>query len=531
MIPLNLFTDYSTPQSPKGRITTSGLTSPIRNPLYPNFSGQIAIDYRPRDFLDQWHNWDIGRYARLKPISGVEIPTLSYSENTGVTWATDEITSMRTTEVDYTSSASPYNCLTSKKLVMMAAFKVSEVLAANYSYLGFAATAAQAQLRFVQTISGTAAVRVRYSIPNVTAVWHSSNSTWNAGLSQDKWLLAQLIIDTDRTLTPRILGGQFYNGTTDVPLEGNAVTTADVSSYFVDRLEFPFTKGITLGMATAAIYTGNNTNGDGGLEIDDITWTLFDQNHTCNSISISGNQINFTTTGEVAWQVYVDGQWKNTDGGGSLVYYGTQDVQTSHQIDTYTFSALRPVLKNYGVMYADSNSVLNSAYVDTVSQGTGSTGVNNRTVDIRTYTGISFEKIASARYTEISSSFRNGLVEYQFRKTSIPSEKFIVRSDIDVSKHPQIKEISADSIKIELPERTNYQVRMRQNGGTWTEWVNFKTRQIDFDSPSQNSKTTIQKTKKGAKVINTDLGFSTVRSIKHTKRGAIVDNTKTDYNK
>lgn len=148
---------------------------------------------------------------------------------------------------------------------------------------------------------------------------------------------------------------------------------------------------------------------------------------------------------------------------------------------------------------------------------------------VRTYTNISFANITKAKYTEITSPFTSGLVTYEFRRKDLPTEKFSVNSGINLAKYPQIKSIDSTQISIELPERTAYQVRMRKGNGAWTSWTDFVTRKIDFDHPSQNSKTTITKTRKGATVINTDTGFSTVKSVRKTRRGAIVDNTKTDY--
>lgn len=165
---------------------------------------------------------------------------------------------------------------------------------------------------------------------------------------------------------------------------------------------------------------------------------------------------------------------------------------------------------------------------DDSSSGSGSFSQSN----IRTYTNISFANIAQARYTEIFSPFSSsGVVLYQFRRKDVPSDKFTIRSDINIKNYPQVKNINSTKIEIELPERTTYQIRMKQNNGEWTDWSDFTTRKIDYDYPDQNSKTKIKKSKRGEKIINTDTGFSTVKSIKTSKRGEVIDNTKIDYNK
>lgn len=130
----------------------------------------------------------------------------------------------------------------------------------------------------------------------------------------------------------------------------------------------------------------------------------------------------------------------------------------------------------------------------------------------------------------IISSGLTGTVTYQVRKRD-HSESFTIRSNTSVSNYPQVVSISAAQLKIILPGRQLYEARAN-NGGAWTAWTQFKTRDKTFWTPlageqGQTNFDTNPTVKTNKTITNTNVGKSTVT---YTSGGATVTNSDKWYN-
>lgn len=146
----------------------------------------------------------------------------------------------------------------------------------------------------------------------------------------------------------------------------------------------------------------------------------------------------------------------------------------------------------------------------------------------------------------IISSGLTGTVTYQVRKKD-HSESFSITSTDDVTNYPQIVSISAAQLKVILPGRQWYEARAN-NGGAWSAWVSFKTRDKSFWTPlageqgrpnydnnptvktnktvtvTNIGKSTVTYTSAGATVTNSDKGYNGTTSITETASGATIVN-------
>lgn len=88
--------------------------------------------------------------------------------------------------------------------------------------------------------------------------------------------------------------------------------------------------------------------------------------------------------------------------------------------------------------------------------------------------------------------------------------------------------VSRSKLKVILSTRTKYQVRIRYNQA-WQEWVDFKTKDKRYDTPSaiNDVDTEVVPKRRGAAVIVTN---NAVQNVVNTNRGATVTNTKRVYN-
>ena len=103
----------------------------------------------------------------------------------------------------------------------------------------------------------------------------------------------------------------------------------------------------------------------------------------------------------------------------------------------------------------------------------------------------------------------------------------------DSTVYEDVLSVGAWELKIFLPFRTNYKVRVSLDGITWTDWMYFKTRDTTYglpdaiNQPRVNPVTGIEYTDHGATVTSTNVGKSTVTP---TAEGATVVNTDTGSN-
>ena len=148
--------------------------------------------------------------------------------------------------------------------------------------------------------------------------------------------------------------------------------------------------------------------------------------------------------------------------------------------------------------------------------------------------------------TIITSGFTTGTVRYEISRQD-GQEDFTVHSDGDFAKSVKVVSVSATSLKIVLKGRQKYKVRVSQNGGDWSAWTTFKTRDKRYQTPdaitylsddsdstanvkrnrtirvTNSAKATTAKTSKGATVTNTtDFGYVGTTSLTETSKGATV---------
>lgn len=152
------------------------------------------------------------------------------------------------------------------------------------------------------------------------------------------------------------------------------------------------------------------------------------------------------------------------------------------------------------------------------------------TVDVQENPKVSKVGKAEADATVINSGSTSGTTIYQIARKD-GQQVIEISSGADISKISQVLSVTTARLKIILPGRQYYKVRCH-NGGTWSSWVDFKTRDKTYWTPvavheaRQNFDTNPQQ-KKNKKIVVTNIGKSTVTE---TKKGATVVNTDTVYN-
>lgn len=255
--------------------------------------------------------------------------------------------------------------------------------------------------------------------------------------SLDTWMLCEITKGTNTTnendITVRVLGTQFQSS-------GNPLSKvlAGDSGYTFETTfspAIPFHPDLEVGFYTVAQYKGDLPNGKKGTEVDAIEWKLFDDVQTLKAIEIEGDTITFTCTGQVAWEVYTASGWTATS------YYNTG----THTVTTARFSAIRPMLKNTGLMNADNVAVLNSVEITMVGPTNLASDVNGT--------------IAELTITSLTGAVRT---EWSFDG----DETFIVYTGRDPTVLPRIHDQGVDRLTIDLIPGGHYRVRARQTVDT-----------------------------------------------------------------
>lgn len=154
----------------------------------------------------------------------------------------------------------------------------------------------------------------------------------------------------------------------------------------------------------------------------------------------------------------------------------------------------------------------------------------------------------SADATLIYSGFSSGVTRYEIRKRD-GSKNIAINSNHDITNYPQILHLGSSYIEIILDFRTNYQVRVKTDPGSWSAWTYFKTRDKRYQSPdpitqitddsylssteknnrtirvTNSAKSTVHNTSRGATVYNSDKGYVSTTGIVYTSRGATISHT------
>jgi hypothetical protein len=159
-----------------------------------------------------------------------------------------------------------------------------------------------------------------------------------------------------------------------------------------------------------------------------------------------------------------------------------------------------------------------------------------------------FVGVEGINSTLIYSGYTSGIVEYEIARRD-GQGTITVSSDADITNMPNIPALTNELIAIELPHRTEFQVRVRQNSSSWSSWLSFKTRDKRFQSPDaitqlvddshtsdptnkgnktivvhNYAKATVTPTASGATVVNTNTGYADTISVTETDQGATVVN-------
>lgn len=202
--------------------------------------------------------------------------------------------------------------------------------------------------------------------------------------------------DTNKTKTHFNIcfqGGQWSTVQTASRLNTVASTTN------LNQLIFPCMQGVTLGLASCAL---SDTPID--ISSDCIEWKLFDDEHTCGEYETSGNSIHFSCQGSVAWEYRRNGLWSRTD-------WYTDGVYT---IAPGAFDAIRPVLKNNGLLNADDVALLE--FVET-SLTDGQPMITYPKIAVRFTTGqwrsVGPFTVAENPYTYIDSGYARFTFTYE----------------------------------------------------------------------------------------------------------------------
>jgi hypothetical protein len=178
------------------------------------------------------------------------------------------------------------------------------------------------------------------------------------------------------------------------------------------------------------------------------------------------------------------------------------------------------------------------------------------TVDTQNNPSVSIAGTPEADATIIYSGHTTGTILYELEQLNneINGEPVFSGSlsansawTLPVEGLPQLLTVSPESIKMILPFRTTFRVRVKKNSEAWSTWTEFKTREKSYARPgsinelseeisytaagasvtvTNTAKSTVELTAQGATVTNTDLGYTGTTSISYTAAGATVYNDK-----
>ena len=131
-------------------------------------------------------------------------------------------------------------------------------------------------------------------------------------------------------------------------------------------------------------------------------------------------------------------------------------------------------------------------------------------------------------YSNQPTPSAGGYVIYQIRrKDNSPLDGINSSNFIDVASNQGtselIKEVNNISLKIILPLRTEFEVRTRRAGFSWSTWTSFKTRDKTYALPDSSTELRVTETAtgNGARIVVTNYGKTTVTE---TRTGATVVN-------
>lgn len=403
-IPLSHFVDKSIPDLPKGHLSADGLTSAMYNPLRSKviFDERIKLDVRPRDFDYRDYylicsnertmrrlspgNWPLWRKSDDGITLDTTNPLLTYNTSNNYAVVSDYANSARELGIasGYTRSGS-FDILgkytDSKKVyVGLAAVKIKQIRTSGTdntnetTALGMSGWDRMCIIwpDWYRTVPGLGSGRMvlRCYVFNIHDYGTGHTVFGTAGVNEtadivtsaslNTWLMLQVVHWPEGTTSKvqfRVLGKEFNEGS--LPMESEIFSSSPNFDGH-SRPATPISPQIYLGYATHAILPGTDVD---AVALNAIEWKLFDEEHVCKAYTISGNKLHFSVQGEMAWELFVGGSWTDIAG---VIGKRTYVSSGEYDIRTPDFTAIRPVLKNSGLMNADVQSVLNWVEVQQV---------------------------------------------------------------------------------------------------------------------------------------------------------------------
>lgn len=135
---------------------------------------------------------------------------------------------------------------------------------------------------------------------------------------------------------------------------------------------------------------------------------------------------------------------------------------------------------------------------------------------------------------DVGEAYPEGVpVSYQIDNVNT-QETITVRSDTDRSKEANILRLDQGTLRIRLESRTKYRARVQAEGGLWSDWVYFKTRDKRYQTPdaitklSDDSDRTAATT--GLRYDGLPMGGSRIIVVTNEARSTETDNQRVVYN-
>lgn len=467
MIPLSYFVDRSDLTRPKGFILSTGkLSSPLKNPLTGKFDTQLLFDMRFRDCANEMYcglsfNQYFTDHACGHPFiadNGNNQNILFYDDDgfyINNTTSSTFVNNIFNSKADGTGSYIDQFNVNGKRTVLLVALKIKQLPTTmpplNVYFINAAGSVFYGFL--IDDSAGSIIARPGHS--------GTAFKTFNSN-DVDKWHLIVMTKETTNAITFRWLGGS-----TTTLSSSTGSTSGDTH-----RVRIPLTNMARIGFVASAVYTGTNDAGATGIAQADINYELFDEEHVCDSYATEGNSITFEATGEVAWQfLNSNNTWVNEEGGTDLIFNGSRGETNQFTFEEIgTFQSIRPVLKNYGLMFADENSTLNSVNVYTK---------NTRIAKLLWRSTLSASSEIDRRSSRflISHSDSDLYVAAQwqiYNKITTESAIYDVITPIE-NGSSLLFSSNKFELNIVLPERTSLKLRVRLQDvdGTWGYWSNY----------------------------------------------------------
>lgn len=357
-IPLSYFVDRSIAQQPKGLLVNDGLVSAMRNPLYDGgFKSQIVFDARLRDNWSHTMRSSLGgnvfmtdsrRNERMNAISVIDDDQF-FATEFGITTSEVAAAELRSDLSDSSGhSVAEFEMFNNNVVIATTIYIPTEqILGSSDLILSGMLLGGSSKMQWQ--------IRRKDASTNEIFFHDSSFSKTFDLVSSDygKFLLFVLIklgsgvvsgsLD-EHDISLRLIGGSHSS-----VLETTISSAINPTS---DNLQIPVNTISNTAFSTFAIYSGNNDNGVNGLDISHLNYDIFENQHVCGSHIITGNQISFSCENRVAFEIKSGGTWFNTNGttgSGNRVFFDTGN----YTIDTMSFTEIRPVLQNSGLLNAD----------------------------------------------------------------------------------------------------------------------------------------------------------------------------------